>query len=78
MVEGQALASSPFNAAGVLVRGVRGADLAKLPSIANNIKQGTLDGFDNGRGVAIGAPARRPAVAARRATTSRWWRRAAR
>ena len=27
MVEGQALASSPFNAAGVLVRGIRGADL---------------------------------------------------
>src|SRR6267143_6241268 len=45
VVQGQALASSPFNANGVLVRGVRGADLAKLGSIANNIKQGTLDGF---------------------------------
>ena len=54
IVEGQALASSPFNASGVLVRGVRGADLAKLPSIANNIKQGTLEGFDAGQGVAIG------------------------
>ena len=54
IVEGQALASSPFNAAGVLVRGMRGADLAKLPSIANNIKQGTLEGFDEGQGVAIG------------------------
>src|SRR5215813_2364613 len=41
--EGQALASSPFNASGVLVRGIRGADLAKLPSISNNIKQGTLE-----------------------------------
>src|SRR5712672_4022266 len=28
IVEGQALASSPFNASGVLVRGMRGADLA--------------------------------------------------
>ena len=54
IVEGQALASSPFNAAGVLVRGVRAADLAKLPSISNNIRQGTLEGFDEGQGVAIG------------------------
>ena len=46
IVEGQALASSPFNASGVLVRGVRGTDLANLGSIARNIKQGTLDGFD--------------------------------
>ncbi len=54
IVEGQALASSPFNAGGVLVRGIRLADLKKLPSIANNIKQGTLDGFDEGQGIAIG------------------------
>ena len=54
LVEGQALASSPFNAAGVLVRGHRARDLAKLPSVANNIKQGSLEGFDEGQGVAIG------------------------
>jgi len=54
VVEGQALASSPFNASGVLVRGVRAADLARLPSVANNIRQGTLEGFDEGQGVAIG------------------------
>jgi lipoprotein-releasing system permease protein len=54
IVEGQALASSPFNSAGVLVRGIRAADLAKLGSIANNIKQGTLEGFDAGQGLAIG------------------------
>src|SRR6516162_10112601 len=36
IVEGQALASSPFSAAGVLARGVRSADLLKLPSIASN------------------------------------------
>ncbi len=54
IVEGQALASSPFNSAGVLVRGIRSADLIKLPSIANNIKQGTLEGFDEGQGLAIG------------------------
>ena len=54
IVEGQALASSPFNASGVLVRGMRVADLSKLPSIANNIKQGTLEGFDEGQGVLVG------------------------
>ena len=54
IVEGQALASSPFSATGVLVRGVRVEDLKKLPSIANNIRAGTLDGFDEGQGVAIG------------------------
>ena len=54
IVEGQALASSPFNAAGVLVRGIRGGDLAGLTSIAKNIKQGTLEGFDQGQGVVIG------------------------
>ncbi|MEJ0076684.1 MAG: lipoprotein-releasing ABC transporter permease subunit [Alphaproteobacteria bacterium] len=54
IVEGQALASSPFNSAGVLVRGIRAADLTRLTSIANNIKQGTLEGFDAGQGLAIG------------------------
>jgi lipoprotein-releasing system permease protein len=54
VVEGQALASSPFNANGVLVRGIRGADLARLGSIARNIKQGTLEGFDDAQGVVIG------------------------
>jgi lipoprotein-releasing system permease protein len=55
IVEGQALASSPFNASGILVRGIRGVDLEKLGSIARNIKQGTLEGFDSGQGIAIGS-----------------------
>jgi len=54
LVEGQALASSPFNASGVVVRGMLGADLMKLSQVSSNIKQGTLDGFDNGQGLAIG------------------------
>jgi len=54
IVEGQALASSPFNSAGVLVRGMHGADIAALPSIGNNIKQGSLEGFDEAQGVAVG------------------------
>jgi lipoprotein-releasing system permease protein len=55
LVEGQALASSPFHAGGVLVRGIREDDLKKLPAIGPNIKNGTLDGFDGGQGVVIGA-----------------------
>ncbi|MGH6703064.1 MAG: ABC transporter permease, partial [Bradyrhizobium sp.] len=54
VVDGQALASSPFNAAVVLVRGIRAKELDNLTSIAMNIKQGTLEGFDQGQGVAIG------------------------
>lgn len=54
IVEGQALASSPFAANGVLVRGIKAADLDKLASVAKNVKQGTLEGFDEGQGIAIG------------------------
>jgi len=54
VVEGQALASSPFGSSGVLARGWRGSDLRKLPSIADNLKQGTLEGFDTGQGILIG------------------------
>jgi lipoprotein-releasing system permease protein len=54
VVDGQALASSPFNASGVFVRGIRGDDLNNLGAIAQNIKDGTLEGFDEGHGVAIG------------------------
>src|SRR4051812_41375542 len=37
VVDGQALASSRSNAGGVLVRGIRAADLARLPSMADDI-----------------------------------------
>jgi lipoprotein-releasing system permease protein len=54
IIEGQALASSPVSAGGVLVRGIRVQDLRRLGSIANTIRQGTLDGFDEGQGIVIG------------------------
>jgi lipoprotein-releasing system permease protein len=38
----------------VFVRGIRSADLNNLTSIAKNIKQGSLENFDEGQGVAIG------------------------
>jgi lipoprotein-releasing system permease protein len=53
-VEGQVLASGPSGAFGTLVRGVREGDLKKIPLIAGNVRQGTLDGFDTGGGIAIG------------------------
>jgi lipoprotein-releasing system permease protein len=55
LVEGQALASSPFNSSGVLARGAREADLRSLPGVGGHITLGTLDGFDNAQGAAIGA-----------------------
>jgi lipoprotein-releasing system permease protein len=55
LVEGQALASSPYKANGVLVRGIREVDFARLGSIASNVKQGTLEGFDKGQAIAIGS-----------------------
>ena len=54
MVEGAAGVSTPVSQAGALVRGVREADLKKLPGIGGNVKLGTLDGFDEAGGVAIG------------------------
>jgi len=54
LVEGQALASSPFHAGGVLVRGVREEELRKMPAISPNVKFGTIDGFNDGQGLVIG------------------------
>jgi lipoprotein-releasing system permease protein len=54
LVEGQALASTQAGAGGVLVRGVREADIKRIPAIANSIKMGSLDGFSGNSGVVIG------------------------
>ena len=55
IVDGQALASFRSGGEGVMVRGIRGQDLGKLVSVAHNVKHGTLEGFEAGKGVAIGA-----------------------
>jgi lipoprotein-releasing system permease protein len=55
LIDGQVLAQGNVGGGtGALVRGIRGEDLGKISIVANNIKQGTLDGFDTGDGVAIG------------------------
>ncbi|MGO9673080.1 MAG: lipoprotein-releasing ABC transporter permease subunit [Methylocella sp.] len=53
MIEGPA-AVSTTSMAFALVRGVREADIKRLPGIAGNVRLGTLDGFDKAGGVAIG------------------------
>ena len=55
LVEGQAFASTPYASSGVLVRGIRGGDLARLPGVGEHVTQGSLDGFDAGQSVAIGS-----------------------
>ncbi|MEP3427946.1 MAG: lipoprotein-releasing ABC transporter permease subunit [Roseibium sp.] len=54
-VEGQALVSGPAGNLGALVRGLYESDLRRVPLIANNVRSGSLDGFDAGEGVAIGS-----------------------
>jgi lipoprotein-releasing system permease protein len=54
LVEGQALASSPSQASGVLVRGIRQADLPKVTGIFNNVRLGPFNNFQQSHGVAIG------------------------
>ena len=54
-VEGQVMVSSPQTAGGALVRGMREADLQSLPSVRGTLRAGTLDGFDEGEGIAVGS-----------------------
>jgi lipoprotein-releasing system permease protein len=54
LVEAQVLASSPVQGLGALVRGVPESGLRQLPLVADNVRYGTLDGFDQQQGVAIG------------------------
>ncbi|MEJ1161417.1 lipoprotein-releasing ABC transporter permease subunit [Prosthecomicrobium sp. N25] len=53
-VEGQALASGPAAALGTLVRGIKKEDLDKITLVSGNVQQGTLEGFDQSKGVAVG------------------------
>jgi len=55
-VEGQALASGPMQgmSSGVVVRGITGEDIPKLPLLSQGAVQGGWDGWDQGQGLAIG------------------------
>jgi lipoprotein-releasing system permease protein len=54
-IDGQVLASGQTSSGtGALVRGIRAEDLARLELVKDNIRQGTIEGFDTSEGVAIG------------------------
>ncbi len=53
-VEGQVMASSQRQATGALVRGIRESDLKQLPSINNKNLRGSIEGFDQAGGIAVG------------------------
>jgi lipoprotein-releasing system permease protein len=54
LIEGQAMASTPHQAVAGLVRGIEEDGIKSLSLIANNVRFGTLDGFDTSEGIAIG------------------------
>ena len=55
LIDGQVLSSGDAGpGTGALVRGIRGEDLGKIALVANNIRQGSIVGFDTSEGVAIG------------------------
>jgi lipoprotein-releasing system permease protein len=47
LIESQVLASTASMAVGAKVRGISGEGLQALPLIANNVKAGTIEGFDS-------------------------------
>jgi lipoprotein-releasing system permease protein len=54
IVEGQALITTSLASNGVFVRGVREQDFKSLKAVSEKIRFGTLDGFDDSGGIAIG------------------------
>ncbi len=55
IIEGQVLATSSLGGVSPLrARGIRGVDLRALEGVASKVRFGTLDGFDEGGGLALG------------------------
>jgi lipoprotein-releasing system permease protein len=54
LIEGQAMVSSNVQTLGGFVRGVTEEGIKSLPLVADNVRFGTLDGFDGQEGIAIG------------------------
>lgn len=55
IIDAQLVASANSANSGVLVRGIRAADLKKFDLVANSLTPGALNGFDGGESVVIGA-----------------------
>ena len=54
VVEGQVMISSDAGSSGIVVRGMQDQDLDALQAISQNIRYGSLEGFGESGGVAIG------------------------
>ena len=54
LIEGQVMVSSAVQALGALVRGISEDSLKSLPLVADNVRFGSLDGFGDQTGIAIG------------------------
>jgi lipoprotein-releasing system permease protein len=54
LIEGQVMVSSAVQALGAAVRGIGEADMKAIKLVADNVRYGKLDGFDNQTGLAIG------------------------
>lgn len=55
LIEGQVMVSSAVQALGGLVRGVDEASLKQLKLVADNVKLGTIEGFDKQTGISMGS-----------------------
>lgn len=54
VIEGQVMVSSSTQALGGLVRGIDGNSLRSLKLVSSNVKEGSLDNFDQQTGIAVG------------------------
>jgi lipoprotein-releasing system permease protein len=54
LIEGEVLASAGAGGSGARVRGMREADIRRLPGVGENVVEGDWENFDAGEGVAIG------------------------
>ena len=54
LIEGQVMVSSAVQATGALVRGMTEEGMRSLPLVSDNIRFGSLNGFGQGTGIAIG------------------------
>jgi lipoprotein-releasing system permease protein len=54
LIEGQAMVSTTTLANGALIRGLSEKSLKSLSAISENVRFGSLDNFDDGKGIAMG------------------------
>jgi lipoprotein-releasing system permease protein len=54
LVESAAGVSSQLGQSGAFVRGIREQDIRRLPGVVGNVREGTLEGFDQAGGITLG------------------------